>query len=80
VNSLAKKYYSVGEESGMQEVLFLNSEPDLEWDKISEKVPDLPKGWFELSRISFEQRKEFVTTLWLDPKVLNAPKSFAKYR
>lgn len=66
VNLLAKKFYEIGGESNVQEVLFLSGSTKFEWNDISEKVPDLPRGWFELSRISPEERIEFVCDLWLD--------------
>jgi hypothetical protein len=66
VNLLAQKFYEVGGDLGIQEVIFLNDRKDLSWEEISEKVPDLPRGWFELSRVSPEERIEFVSGLWLD--------------
>lgn len=66
MNSLVKKYYEIGGESDVQEVIFLNEQKTIDWSKISQKVPDLPRGWFELSRISTEDRIEFVSDLWLD--------------
>lgn len=66
MNSLAKKFYEVGGDLNIQEAIFLSDHKDLLWEEISEKVPDLPRGWFELSRISVEERIEFVSGLWLD--------------
>ena len=66
MNPLAKKYYELGGESNIQEVLILSEETTLNWNEISEKIPEIPRGWFELSRISPEERIEFVTDLWLD--------------
>lgn len=66
MNSLAKKFYEIGGESNVQEVLILNGSTHFQWNEISEKVPDLPRSWFELSRVSPEERLEFVCDLWLD--------------
>ncbi len=64
MNSLAKKYYEVGGESDVQEVVFLSAQNTFDWKEISQKVSDMPRAWFELSRISKEDRIEFVSTLW----------------
>jgi hypothetical protein len=66
VNSLAKKYYSIGGESKFQEVIFLNEDQGLSFDEISEKALDLPRGWFELSRLDWESRREFISLLWTE--------------
>jgi hypothetical protein len=66
VNSLAKKFYSVGGDLGLQDVIILSERKDLVWEELSEKAPDLPRGWFELSRIHPEERIEFVSSLWCD--------------
>ncbi len=65
VNSLAKKHYEMGGDSNVQEVIYLSEEKNINWDEISEKVPDLPRSWFELSRIPTEERIEFVADSWL---------------
>lgn len=64
MNSLAKKYYEVGGESDIQEVIFLSEQKALDWKEVSEKVSDMPRGWFELSRVSKEDRIEFISTIW----------------
>lgn len=65
MNPLAKKYYELGGESNIQEVLFLSEEKDLDWNSVLEKNPDMPRGWVELARVSSEERIEFVSDLWL---------------
>ncbi len=65
VNFLAQKFYGVGGDFGIQEVVILNESPHLKWETLSEKVPELPRGWFELSRVLPEERIEFVTDAWL---------------
>ncbi|HSX12878.1 MAG TPA: SMI1/KNR4 family protein [Chlamydiales bacterium] len=64
MNPLAKKYYEIGGDSNIQEVLFLCEEKNLDWSTILEKNPDIPRGWFELSRITPEERIEFVSDSW----------------
>ncbi len=66
VNFLAQKYYQPFGESDIQEVIVLSDQTHLDWLEISQKVPDLPRSWFELSRISVEERIEFISDLWLD--------------
>lgn len=66
MNPLSKQYYQVGGKSPFQEVLFLSDAKDLEWSALSEKVPELPRSWFELARISSKDRIEFVSNRWMD--------------
>jgi hypothetical protein len=66
VNSLAKKHYELGGDSNVQEVIFLSEEKNINWNELSEKVPDLPRGWFELSRIPTEERIEFISEGWFN--------------
>lgn len=66
MNSLACKFYEKGSEANYQEVFVLSECPQIQWSEISEKAPDLPRGWFELSRISAEERIEFSRDFWLD--------------
>lgn len=65
MNPLAKKYYQLGGESGLQEVLILSEEKNLDENSIFEKISDLPRSWFELSRVSSEERIEFISELWM---------------
>ncbi len=46
-------------------VIALHESPGLKWDEISLEVPLLPRGWFELSRFSVEDRIEFSRDYWL---------------
>jgi hypothetical protein len=66
MNSLARKFYELGGEANFQEVLVLSEESQSDWSAISERTPDLPRGWFELSRISPEERIEFVRDTWFE--------------
>ena len=66
VNLLVKKYYQIGLDPLLQEVIFLSQDKSCLWDEISQKIPDLPKSWFELSRVHPLERIEFVKLLWQD--------------
>jgi hypothetical protein len=65
VNSLIQKFYALDGEQLYKEVIFLNDAP-VSWEEISKRAPDLPRAWFELSRISKEDRLEFSREFWLD--------------
>ncbi|MCH9627715.1 MAG: hypothetical protein S4CHLAM2_13570 [Chlamydiales bacterium] len=58
--------YDGGESSRhFHHVIALHNEPDLEWEKLSQQIPLLPRGWFELSRLPVEDRIEFTREFWL---------------
>lgn len=46
-------------------VIKLHESPDIDWGGISKRIPDLPKGWYELSRLSSRDRIEFTRDFWL---------------
>lgn len=46
------------------EVIPLHSRNDLSWKEVFEMVPRMPKGWYELSRISTKDRIEFSFDHW----------------
>lgn len=46
-------------------LIALQDVPNLNWEEISTQVPLLPRGWFELSRLPLEDRKEFLGDFWL---------------
>lgn len=78
MNSLVKQFFSVGKEKGdvhFQDVYFLSQQTDWDWEQTRLKAPNLPRPWFELSRISSEDRIEFVQSFWLD----NLPYSPTSY-
>ncbi len=68
MNSLIRQFFSSGEKNETQyaEVLFLGEETKLTWEEASKKSPELPRGWFELSRVSPKDRVEFTRDFWLD--------------
>jgi hypothetical protein len=61
--NLQVRDYFLGKGSGFQAVRFLNEEKDLKW--IEALKMDVPKAWYELSRVSSEDRLEFVRESWL---------------
>lgn len=46
-------------------VIALNQNPNITWDSISALVPNLCRGWFELSHLSPQDRIEFTCDFWL---------------
>lgn len=66
MNSLARQFFSGNKELVLKEIFFLSEEKNAKWEEISKKAPDLPRGWFELSRVSPRDRVEFTRDFWLD--------------
>jgi hypothetical protein len=66
MNSLARKFFTLSKENGFCAIRFLTDEPNTSWEEISRIAYDIPRGWFELSRISSEDRVEFTRDFWLD--------------
>ena len=54
----------------------MHEEEDLDWETLSKQVPNLPRGWFELSRCDREDRIDFVRGHWT-ANLPYAPKSNA---
>lgn len=46
-------------------VISLNDAPDIPWESIVKKVPDLNKGWYELAHLTAQDRIEFTRDFWL---------------
>ncbi len=46
-------------------VISLHETPEINWSELRRKVPSLPKGWFELSRLPSRDRIEFTRDYWL---------------
>lgn len=66
MNSLVRSFFAGKEEVAFKEVLFLSEEPDAKWEEIAKKTLDLPRSWFELSRVSVRDRIDFTRDFWLD--------------
>ncbi len=60
MNSLIEQFYSSG---AFKEVIPLEQ---LQWDEAVKRAPNLPRGWYELSRVSAADRVEFTREYWLD--------------
>ncbi|MFZ0566171.1 MAG: hypothetical protein WAM28_08315 [Chlamydiales bacterium] len=65
------------------QVKALHKLPDLEWERLAQEMPQLPRGWFELSRLSLSDRIEFARDFWLSklcdmasPQVLSRIENF----
>jgi hypothetical protein len=70
MNSHVRRFYRtfVDEESPVRfyhEVIALHESPNWQWEEIQQKMPSFPKGWYELARLSLEDRIEFVREFWL---------------
>ncbi|MBX7067718.1 MAG: SMI1/KNR4 family protein [Parachlamydiales bacterium] len=66
MNSLSRQFFTANKESGFSHVRILTDEPNCSWEEVSELAFDIPRGWYELSRISPEDRVEFTRDFWLD--------------
>lgn len=63
MNSLARRYFA-----GTQfvQVRILSEEKMESWEEAAEIAFNLPRSWFELSKLSAADRVEFVRDFWLD--------------
>lgn len=66
MNSLVRQFFTGNEERPFKEVVFLNEQPNAVWEEVCKKAPHLPRGWFELSRVTPQDRVEFTRDFWLD--------------
>ncbi|MBS0625772.1 MAG: SMI1/KNR4 family protein [Verrucomicrobia bacterium] len=69
MNSLIRQFFSVEEKDRdvhFHEVFFIQEQKEWTWEDASKRAPNLPRPWFELSRVSPEDRLEFVRDYWLD--------------
>lgn len=64
-----KDFFSTGAEEpqrgSFHSVIVLHEAPDIDWQAISQMVPDLCKGWYELARLPSKDRIEFTRDFWL---------------
>jgi len=80
-----KKYFSQVSEtqSGGEhyQVVVLHDTPDVSWEDIEETVPTMPRGWYELSRLTQEDRVEFTRDYWISKLPYNpdSVKWFTKF-
>lgn len=59
-------------------VICLNEEK-FDWETLHKNMPQLPRGWFELSRLDKEERLEFTRDFWLS-KLLFTSGAMARYQ
>lgn len=63
-----KDFFSTGSDepqrSSFHSVIALHQAPDIDWSSITQMVPDLCKGWYELSRLPSKDRIEFTRDFW----------------
>lgn len=80
-----KQYFREGSDDlptgGFHRVVSLTDAADVSWEDLHSKVPNLCRGWVELSRLSQEDRVEFTKEFWLaklpyHPKVLEDVETF----
>ncbi len=64
MNTLVSQYFRQGPH--FEKVIFLSDLTNMDWNQVIELVPELPRGWFELSRVSLENRIHFTYDFWLD--------------
>lgn len=70
MNSLVRQYFSEG--NNFDKIIFLNDCSSMSWNELSKITPACPRGWFELSRISVENRIHFTYDFWVDQLPFNA--------
>lgn len=46
-------------------VISLNNEAKQDWNSLLKQVPNIPRGWYELTQLSIEDRIEFTRDFWL---------------
>ena len=51
--------------SHFHQVIALHDQPGADWKTIVSKVPDMPKGWFELAELPSKDRIDFIHDFWL---------------
>lgn len=60
------QFQGEGSESGdFHKVLALHSSKDWDWDELKSLSPELPRGWYELSQLTPEDRIEFTRDHWM---------------
>jgi hypothetical protein len=59
---------SSNEESpgNFHKVIALHEKPEISWFEVVQMVPNICKGWFELSKLSVADRIEFLRDFWLN--------------
>lgn len=68
-NEFVQRYFfgnGEGSESAghFHQVINLNGTNHGDWETLHKQIPTLPKGWFELSKLSIDDRIDFVRGFW----------------
>lgn len=63
MNSTVFEYYRKGK-GHFSEVILLDDESNMPWEKVEKMSPDMPKGWFELCHLSEDDRISFICDYW----------------
>lgn len=66
MNSLSRQFFSSVKPNPFHSVRILSEEAISHWDEIRKVALHIPRGWFELSRVSPEDRVEFTRDFWLE--------------
>jgi hypothetical protein len=85
VNRHVQRYFqgsaSSADTGHFHRVVALHETKESSWEQLSKEAPDLPRGWFELSRLSVEDRIEFVKGFWVStlPYLPNAHQGIDRF-
>jgi len=55
---------NAGPAGKFHQVISLNDRPELTWAEVTAKMPNFPRGWFELSHLTPEDRVSFTSEYW----------------
>ena len=60
-----KNYLGDAPGQHFHQVIALHELPSPEWERLSQQIPQLPRGWYELSQLPAGDRIEFTRDYWL---------------
>lgn len=60
-----QEFCDEGAQGLFHRVIALHKCPDIDWETLHAHAPVLPRGWYELSRLSAEDRLEFIRGFWV---------------
>lgn len=63
MNALVRRFFQ--EDAHYEVVLILSEDLTITWEDVVKKIPQFPRGWFELSRLPPEDRVAFTCDFWL---------------
>jgi hypothetical protein len=63
MNEQVRQFFKTEGEAHFNQVRLLSEEKDVSWESIQET--GIPRGWFELSQLSIEDRIHFTSEFWL---------------